>query len=73
MDWITGLQHSLYYIETHLEEEISPTTLCQFTHQSHSYYQRLFHMTKTIQIDKQHLTNGKRSTEVKKEIPISIP
>lgn len=45
MNWITGLQDSLDYIESHLEDDISIHTLCQFTQQSTSYYQRMFHMT----------------------------
>lgn len=42
MDWLSGLQESIAYMETHLEEEIDLAILASFLHVPPSYYQRIF-------------------------------
>lgn len=73
MDWISGLQNSLDYIEQHLEEVISPSSLCQFTGTSFSYYQRLFHMMCGISLAA-YIRNRRMSKagELLRSQPISV-
>lgn len=42
MDWITGIQNALNYIETHIDEELSFTDIAAQAACSGYYFQRVF-------------------------------